>query len=1010
MSDETIKPAIPQVPTQVNPFSLTPDQLRAKIKNDQQYAAATNPIEQNQQRYAPEIKRTMLVIPSPVQDPMQSSLNAFYDFLTAMKENIEIANGVRGNPDDRFITLRELNTAMVDLNHTIDTAVATGDSTAPDPPTGFSVTNYAFYNVLAFTFPADTDLSHVEIYCSVDSDARASSFSIGTVAGPPSGTAEWRHDGISLRHSYNYWIRAVDNSGNRSTWNPNDTVGEQIAAWTKGTINELLDELMDEDYYHSTFEIIADSFMIKQPLAALTAWLTGTNYVMFDIRKHDGSGTMKGYKCIHTHTSGASTEPGAGVDWEDEWEEITAGDLTSINVFTMGIIDSNPALGIRGDMIVDGTIIARHIDSGSIEADHITADAITATHINGGAFGNLTISSGTVTIQTSNGLNISGGGNIYIAPGSDITMDATTGAWDTSTAEIKFTVSTGGGENLRFGSDYDSAGICLYPDTQYTGSFVVGYYDADASPHSRSLSKILMLGESLVDFRLEDSATSYESYVKMVVNQTDIVAAYDNYASDYYRSYITLYSDADYQIVKIVADYNETYPAMIQVYSSSGGNSYITVDGVEFGPERDTVTTLGSAGYNWSQTYTGNISYSSTLKLDFTTSGEVKTSQNFISTTTNTIGKSGTPWSTAYITTANITTANITTANITNLGLTDIIPPADVTYDLGSSTYQWKDIHVRGIKYSGVAQIDFSGSVYITCYRDFLPQADAATTPLDIGASALRWDNIYGVVGNFSNIYQSTNIQFALSSATIYCYRDFLPNPDNTLNLGSSTSQWKRLYLRDYVYGYSGSPKFGFQSSTRVWAADDIDPDAGATHSLGDSTYYWSSLYVDQIRWKGTGTFDAYDDIKLIRSFKNKKDHEGKEIINEIGTTVLDNSSLPHFLTNRKDIADIASKASGLEITEQDIEDILTDKKQSISFVMADRDGLPGVKQGETFTVTKEWIDDHTFIDGARMTALAIGAIRQQDDAIIDKFEQFNTLIENLTSRIAKLEKEKSLS
>ena len=60
-------------------------------------------------------------------------------------------------------------------------------------------------------------------------------------------------------------------------------------------------------------------------------WAIGVNYSLG--RKVSNAGI--GYRCIRSHTSSASTEPGAGVDWEDYWEVYTSlsYDNLSLNEF-----------------------------------------------------------------------------------------------------------------------------------------------------------------------------------------------------------------------------------------------------------------------------------------------------------------------------------------------------------------------------------------------------------------------------------------------------------------------------------------------------------------------------------------------------------------------------------------------------------------------------------------------------------------------------------------------------
>jgi len=48
-------------------------------------------------------------------------------------------------------------------------------------------------------------------------------------------------------------------------------------------------------------------------------WATSTAYLVNDMVENDGSG----YLCILLHTSGASTEPGVGAGWTNDWNLLT---------------------------------------------------------------------------------------------------------------------------------------------------------------------------------------------------------------------------------------------------------------------------------------------------------------------------------------------------------------------------------------------------------------------------------------------------------------------------------------------------------------------------------------------------------------------------------------------------------------------------------------------------------------------------------------------------------------
>ena len=109
-------------------------------------------------------------------------------------------------------------------------------------------------------------------------------------------------------------------------------------------------------------------------------------------------------------------------------------------------------------------------------------------------------------------------------------------------------------------------------------------------------------------------------------------------------------------------------------------------------------------------------------------------------------------WKTIFVRTASIGEVS-----------SSLIPSDDNTYDLGSSTSEWKDLYV-----DGVANIDTLG---------------AATD---------------GVTTAFINILSSSNSDMA--GGGISCSVALIPSTDNKYDLGSSTLEWKDLYLDGVAY------------------------------------------------------------------------------------------------------------------------------------------------------------------------------------------------------------------
>ncbi len=110
---------------------------------------------------------------------------------------------------------------------------------------------------------------------------------------------------------------------------------------------------------------------------------------------------------------------------------------------------------------------------------------------------------------------------------------------------------------------------------------------------------------------------------------------------------------------------------------------------------------------------------------------------------------------------------------------TDLVPPQDGTYDLGSSSYRWKDgyfagaINAGSLSISGIGNLgslQIGGTEVIDSSRvlknissigqSLLPLSDNA---YDIGSSSLRWRNMFGV-----NIYVSNTLYIKRRSDNSY--------------------------------------------------------------------------------------------------------------------------------------------------------------------------------------------------------------------------------------------------
>jgi len=181
----------------------------------------------------------------------------------------------------------------------------------------------------------------------------------------------------------------------------------------------------------------------------------------------------------------------------------------------------------------------------------------------------------------------------------------------------------------------------------------------------------------------------------------------------------------------------------------------------------------------------------------------------------------------------------------------------------------------------------------------------------------------------------------------------FAPLDHGYGKLGSSSRKWKELYVSgsadiDRVNFGSTSHYLPYASSVHAT----LRPLTGNYSYLGTSTYYFNSLYAYNVRYKSLASFDALDDIGLLRRIKAhpaKKDPKS-------GLPEADWSTVPD------------------EIKAWEIEDTI------------DNEGVLQQPKGI-----------HDFIDAGALTGLLIGAVKQLADKI-----------DELTVRIATLEQKKA--
>ena len=147
--------------------------------------------------------------------------------------------------------------------------------------------------------------------------------------------------------------------------------------------------------------------------------------------------------------------------------------------------------------------------------------------------------------------------------------------------------------------------------------------------------------------------------------------------------------------------------------------------------------------------------------------------------------------------------------------------------DLGSSTKQFKDLHINGTAY--LDAIGF-GTVSLT-----LPTSDGSANQVlsTNGSGTLSWTSLVSSLNDLSDVSVSTNqITFGDGNTTA-----ILPTDDNEVDLGSSTKQFKDLHINGTAY--LDAIGFGTVSLTLPTS------DGSANQVLstnGSGTLSWTSL------------------------------------------------------------------------------------------------------------------------------------------------------------------------
>jgi hypothetical protein len=158
------------------------------------------------------------------------------------------------------------------------------------------------------------------------------------------------------------------------------------------------------------------------------------------------------------------------------------------------------------------------------------------------------------------------------------------------------------------------------------------------------------------------------------------------------------------------------------------------------------------------------------------------------------------------------------------------LPKTDDTYDLGSSSYQWRDGYFDGTLNVDTLSVSISAGEGVV--SDLIPTTD---NNVSLGEVGRNWENLY--------ISNTANIAFLhLSSSASYgATNSIVPTTDNTYDLGSLSYQWRNGYFNGTVF----IDDLRVSNTSGEGVGNHLVPRIDDTYDLGSASYQWRDGYFD---------------------------------------------------------------------------------------------------------------------------------------------------------------------
>lgn len=299
-------------------------------------------------------------------------------------------------PGDVEIRVRSVSASGLTSAWVYRTITQIQGTPVPDPIRAMTAEGQLFQNKIEWSNPVDFRANYFdEIYCSAGSNNRDSATRIAKLSDGPA----WTHTGLIPGVQYYYWMLVSDDEGNRSAWYPLSATGGIQASPTQdpsllldmltGSISDsaLTTELLTRidsasEKTISQQTLLSDQWTVKIQEINDTPYLVGVGLILYpdyndDDTFHAGEYVwMESRDEVYKLPIGAADQTGNPPPLPP-WELVPYGRKSQFSIMadqfavvlpdgtgkSVPFVVNGDAVGIDGELIVDGTVYARALSA-----------------------------------------------------------------------------------------------------------------------------------------------------------------------------------------------------------------------------------------------------------------------------------------------------------------------------------------------------------------------------------------------------------------------------------------------------------------------------------------------------------------------------------------------------------------------------------------------------------------------------------------------------------------------